>query len=144
LKTNIIIHHSLTADGQTVSWGAIERYHRETQGWQDIGYHAGIELIGSEYYALYGRAESKFAAACKEGSMNQVGLHVCCVGNYDEFRPPDAMLETLVRRILVPWCDRYNIPIENIQGHRDYAPYKSCPGTLFDLGLLRNLVRTNL
>jgi len=141
MKSHIIIHHSLTEDGQTVSWGAIERYHRETMGWEDVGYHAGVELIGGEYYALFGRAEYRFAAACKEGAMNQVGLHVCCVGNYDSIAPTDCMLNVLVRRVLAPWCDRYNIGAENIQGHRDYAHYKTCPGLLFDLNLVRDLVR---
>jgi len=37
-KTHVVIHHSLTKDGQAVSWGAIERFHRETQGWSDVGY----------------------------------------------------------------------------------------------------------
>jgi hypothetical protein len=143
LKTHIIIHHSLTADGQTVSWGAIERYHRGL-GWVDIGYHAGVELIGDTFYALYGRPEYQFAAACKEERMNQVGLHVCCVGNYDLVSPPDELLSTLAVRIIVPWLYRYDIPLERIMGHRDFAAYKSCPGTQFNLDKLRRLCRENL
>jgi N-acetyl-anhydromuramyl-L-alanine amidase AmpD len=32
---------------------------------------------------------------------------------------------------------RHNIPPERIVGHRDYATYKSCPGTKFDLERFR-------
>ncbi len=117
MKSHIVIHHSLTADGQTVSWGAIERYHRE-QGWLDIGYHAGVELIEGTYYALLGRPEEQQAAACKEGGMNAFGLHVCCVGNYDLVAPPDAMLKILARRVIVPWLHRNVITLDHIVGHR--------------------------
>jgi N-acetylmuramoyl-L-alanine amidase len=139
-KTHIIIHHSLTPDGQTVSWGAIEKYHKETQGWSDIGYHAGVELIGDSYYALIGRGVNESAAACKESHMNAVGLHVCCVGNYDLISPAPEMIAVLLKRIILPWKAQFNIPVENIMGHRDFATYKSCPGKLFDLEMIRNLV----
>lgn len=142
----IMVHHSLTEDGATVSWGAIERYHKETQKWADIGYHAGIELVGADasspeaYQALIGRREDWTAAACLEGDMNRLALHVCVVGNYDLAPPPANLLDRLCSRILRPWMARYRIPAERIIGHRDFAHYKTCPGRLFDLDALRKKV----
>ena len=147
-RTHIMIHHSLTADSDTVSWPAIERYHREEQAWRDIGYHAGVEKVTGNpdlaryaYQALIGRPLAAQASACPQGDMNRVALHVCCVGNYDLGPPPLAMLEVLVRRIILPWMAAYGIPADQIVGHRDYNPAKSCPGTQFDLDQLRRMVR---
>jgi len=148
IRTHIMIHHSLTADGQEVSWGAIERYHRETDGWRDIGYHAGVEETGSaeklgdyRYQALIGRAVDEQASACPQGEMNRVALHVCCVGNYDLIVPPEGLVRVLVKRILLPWMREFSIPPDRIVGHRDFNPAKSCPGKLFDLDMVRRLVR---
>jgi len=139
----IMVHHSLTADGATVSWAAIERYHRETQKWADIGYHAGLERVEADpqspeaFQALIGRREDWTAAACKEGEMNRLALHVCVVGNFDLEAPSEALLARLCSRILRPWMHRYRLPASSIVGHRDYAHYKTCPGKLFDLDALR-------
>lgn len=144
----IMLHHSLTADSGTVSWAAIEKYHRETNGWLDIGYHAGIELVADQatfgaaaYQALLGRPENAHAAACPQGEMNSLALHVCCVGNFDLAPPPLALLERLVSRVILPWMSEYGITPERIVGHRDYNPHKTCPGTRFDLDVLRRMVR---
>lgn len=139
-KRYIMIHHSLTKDGATVSWGAIERFHRESNGWADVGYHWGCELIGDSFYALAGRAEQSRAAACPQGDMNVLAVHVCCVGNFDLEAPPAAMLRVLVKRILIPVIDRWGIIPDRIVGHRDYNPAKSCPGRLFIMDALRKLI----
>lgn len=137
IRRYIMLHHSLTKDGASVSWGAIERYHRVERGWADIGYHYGVELIGDAPYALVGRAENSAAAACKEAHMNVLAIHICVVGNYDLLPPPTEVLDVLVKRLLVPLCKRHQILPTDIVGHRDYATYKSCPGLKFNLEEIR-------
>ena len=125
----LIIHHSLTKDGPTVSWEAIRKYHMETNGWSDIGYHYGVELVGSSYQVMKGRDESVVGAHCKEEGMNRNSLGICMVGNYD-LAPVQSegllLLTTLVKRLML----KYNIPVLNVKRHGDYAP-KSCPGSKF-------------
>jgi len=147
-RTHIMIHHSLTKDGATVSWPAIEKYHREVGGWRDIGYHAGVEVVTDNlelvvyrYQAIIGRPTYQQAAACPQGDMNRVALHVCCVGNFDLEAPGLSLLRTLVRRVVLPWMTEFGIPPENIVGHRDFNHEKSCPGSKFDLDILRGMVR---
>ena len=144
--THIVIHHSLTKDGATVSWAAIEKFHRETHGWRDIGYHAGVEVVtpledlkAYRYQALFGRAPYDVAAACPQGRMNEVGLHVCCVGNFDVEVPAPEMYACLVKRIVIPWRRQYGIATERIKGHHDFNSAKSCPGANFSLELVRRM-----
>lgn len=147
----IVVHHSLTQDAGTVSWGAIQRHHVAEKGWRDIGYHAGVEHIGGEPFALYGRDLNEQAAAAVEADMNARGLHVCVVGNFDMAPPDPEALAVLARRIILPWMRTYGIPADRVIGHRDVGmmagydwtlgQYKSCPGKLFDLEALRSLVR---
>lgn len=147
-RTHIMVHHSLTADGDTVSWPAIRRFHVETNGWRDIGYHYGLELVpdpgkpgAHSYEVLVGRPESEQAAACPQGGMNVSAIHVCVVGNFDTLAPSTEQLRVLAERIVRPLMVRYGIPAEHIVGHHDYNPAKSCPGLLFDLNKLREMVR---
>jgi len=125
--SHIIIHHSLTDDGRTVSWDAIRWYHVKTNGWTDIGYQAGIELIGSRYEILMGRMLTE--AGAHTVGMNEKSIGICMVGNFDLAPPPAAQFDLLVRftRSLM---EIFGIPIENVKRHADYAP-KSCPGTQF-------------
>jgi len=140
-RTHIMLHHSLTRDGSSASWGAIRRYHMETLGWRAIGYHYGVELVGDDYEVLLGRSELERAAACRHSRMNLLALHVCCVGNFDLGPPSRAMLEPLVELVIVPAMAEYDIPPERIVGHRDFNTEKTCPGTQFDLEVVRRMCR---
>jgi len=132
----IILHHSLTQDSKTVSWGAIKRHHIEERKWSDIGYHFGTELINEDYQVLLGRMPNKPGAHCKQFSMNYNSIGICFVGNFDLHKPTSLMWEKGLE--LVRWLKEvYKIPTDHVRGHCEYAAYKSCPGTLFDVNQFR-------
>jgi hypothetical protein len=125
----IIIHHSLTKDSGTVSWGAIRKYHVETNGWADIGYHWGIELINDHYEILMGRPSDHIGAHTI--GQNDQAIGICIVGNFDI----DPVLPEIKDQlhILIEWLiGVYKIPNQKIYGHCEFAQ-KTCPGkNLFD------------
>ena len=131
--THIMLHHSLTKDGVTVSWQAIRKYHKETMGWKDNGYHFGIELINDQHEILIGRLLDQKGAHCV--GMNDKAIGICFIGNFDEAQVPPEQWKKgieLVRSLL----KLLDIPIRYVVAHRDYAP-KTCPGKLFDMDLFR-------
>ena len=142
MKTHLVIHHSLTKDTGTVSWQAIRDYHVDHNGWDDIGYHIGVELINNRYEVGLGRPLLARAAAAYQQSMNTVGVHVCFVGNFDLAPPPREMIEVAVPH-LRDICEALKIPLdaEHIIGHRTVASYKTCPGAQFDMDALITQLR---
>lgn len=138
--THIIVHHSLTKDGQTISWDDIRKYHKETMGWADIGYHFGIEFIDNDCQILTGRPLNQKGAHCKEEGMNSKAIGFCFIGNFDETVPSTAMLMK-ASLYIKGLMEAFNIIPANVRGHRDYATYKSCPGRLFRMDEFRDLLR---
>ena len=143
----IIIHHSLTEDSKTLSWGAIRKNHIEVRGFLDVGYHWGIELVNDDYEILMGRMPDKVGAHAKEMHMNSRSLGIMCCGNFDITVPSSGIIDKLEE--LVNWLMwEYKIPKEKVIGHRDVGlmagydwtkgQYKSCPGKLFSLDEFRD------
>jgi len=130
--SHIIVHHSLTKDSESVSWGAIKRYHTEELGWKDIGYHFGIEQVGNDVQIFTGRMMNEPGAHCKEKGMNRISLGICFVGDYDQNEPPKEMWNTGIR-LVRSLVEIFEIQKGNIHGHYEFAPYKSCPGVRFDM-----------
>ena len=150
MKTHIVVHHSFTEDGETVSWGAIRKYHVKTNGWKAIGYHAGIEKVGDSYEVFLGRMPDEVGAHCKDHGMNLNGIGICCVGNYDLAAPPPEVVKKLID-LCRYFMRTYDIGWRNVIGHREaqrmagvpIQKRKTCPGTKFDMeGLRRALAQT--
>jgi hypothetical protein len=120
----IIVHHSLTKDSQTVSWGAIRKYHIETNGWDDIGYQFGIELINDHYEILMGRRPDLIGAHTI--GQNDQSIGVCVVGNYDVDPVPNK-LKNEIQKLLTWLLLNYQIPSKEIYGHCEFST-KTCPG----------------
>lgn len=141
-KTHIVLHHSLTADSGTVSWGAIRKYHVETNGWVDVGYQLAVELVGDHYEVMLGRAIDEDGAHCYQDLMNRIGLGVCFVGNFDLAPPPAAMLKYAARH-LRSIMGNLGIPADeaHVRMHRQHATYKTCPGTKFPYSEFLRMLR---
>ena len=126
--TKIVLHHSLTNDGQTVSWGAIRKFHIVDLNWIDIGYHFGVEQVGNDYEIFVGRMMNKIGAHCK--GKNDSSLGVCFVGNFDLEPPPQLQFE-LGLGLVKTLCDVFQIDKHHVYPHHRFAPWKTCPGTQF-------------
>lgn len=134
----IVIHHSLTEDGEVVNWQAIKKYHRD-KGWTDVGYHYGLDLIGDEVEVMVGRPLNAVGAHVAEQRVNWKSIGICVIGNYDEEVPDEKHMEKLIP-LIYSLLDTFKLPVEAIRFHTEFAPYKSCPGRNFNLQDLRKRV----
>lgn len=127
LWKGIIIHHSLTKDSDTVSWGAIKDYHLK-QGFKDIGYHFGLEYVDGKIKLMRGRSTEEDGAHTKGKNKDYIGI--CLVGNYDITEPTEDMysqLAILCRELM----ERNGFDMDAIHGHFNFAE-KTCPGRNFN------------
>lgn len=127
IQKKIIVHHSATKDGTTFSWSAIKRYHTNTLNFKNVGYHAGVEFVDDDYFAMFGRPWDM--AGAHTLGQNEWSLGLCFVGNFDEYEPDDEMLLTGAEVVKL-WRRLYDIPVSEIHKHSEYQN-KTCPGTKF-------------
>jgi len=90
----------------------------------------GIELVRGDYEILVGRMLNTTGAHTR--GMNHLSLGICFLGNFDLAPVPSEQWNKGVQ-LVKALKSIFSIPINHIQGHRDYASYKSCPGKLFDV-----------
>lgn len=136
----VVIHHSETADnGMLADMEAIRKYHKEHNGWADIGYHYIIEKVGGVYRVFAGRNIEKDGAHALGFNSSHIGI--CCIGNYDLSSPGQELYDCL-KNLLEVLKNTYGFKNKDIIGHRDTYTLrnvkveKSCPGRRFDLSKL--------
>jgi len=152
----IVLHHSFTKDNVLLADSkSIRKYHTEKNGWADIGYHFVVEQVAGIWSTSLGRPSNVSGAHCTHSNMNRRSLGVCIVGNYDA---ETLTLEgaSYLSRFLIALTAKHGIEPKKVIGHRDAGmmagydwrevgatgerQFKSCPGVLFPMDLVRNMI----
>ena len=146
------VHHTAGSNSYTASQSAaivraIEIYHVEADGWNDIGYNFLIDKYGQIFEGRYGGMTRAVIGAHAMG-FNAGSVGVSLLGNYDTAKVTPAAKAALVSllawRLDVAHVDprskvvrvstgnpRYRagtaVTLNAISGHRDVYP-TSCPG----------------
>ena len=115
------LHHTASSDGEAARVRAIQRYHQDVRGWNDIAYSYLISGSGTVYE---GRGVGVSGAHTK--GHNSISHAICVLGNYNLADP------TPVSIIAVAELIRYGHgegwwPDQLTGGHRDVGA-TSCPG----------------
>ena len=149
-----IVHHTEGGNAYTPEQApaivlAIARYHRDTKGWNDIGYNFLVDRYGTIYEGRAGGVDQAVVGAHAQG-FNRLSTGISILGSFMDVVPPDAALEAVAK--LIGWKLPYHgspvageitvisgggaltnhpygskVPMQRISGHRD-ADSTACPG----------------
>jgi N-acetylmuramoyl-L-alanine amidase len=140
----LMIHHSDGPPDQTVE--AIRRYHVQTRGWRDVGYHYLLQRDGEgRGHLKRGRSDAYAGAHCDgPGGWNSKALGVCVIGTFHPGLPhSEKMTEELYQDVLgavLHLMGKYSIPATHLTCHREHDT-TSCPGDWFPMARLKADVR---
>ncbi len=132
----IVLHHSAGPAGDAAS---IDSSHRHDRGWQyGLGYDFVIgngSRSGDGEIEVSERWRKQMAGAhCKADHMNEKGVGICFVGNFEEGQgPTDEQIRS--GTALVQWlAARFSIPPERVLGHGSVDGAETrCPGRFFPI-----------
>ena len=148
------VHHTVNANeyGPEDSAGivlGIAKYHRDYNGWNDLGYNFLVDQYGQIFEGRAGGIDLAIVGAQAQG-FNSVSTGVACIGTYTAVAQTEAGMDALAR--IIGWKLSYHgIPVsgavtvtsaggesnrfpagravtfQRISGHRD-GNATSCPG----------------
>jgi N-acetylmuramoyl-L-alanine amidase-like protein len=148
------IHHTVTANGYAPEQSAsivqgIAKYHRDTNGWNDIGYNFLVDQYGQVFEGRAGGADQAVVGAQAQG-YNDRSTGIAVLGTFTDAPIPEATMAAIAQ--LLGWklslhgvpCEgqvtllsgggslnRYPsgapVTFERISGHRD-GDKTECPG----------------
>lgn len=140
----IIIHHSATDEGSALSF---HRFHLN-RGFQGLGYHFVIDngsqtkQDGQIEVAPRWINQSR-GAHCKANGMNNIGIGICLVGNFDREEVSEKQMQSLTYLVNL-LKTFYSIPKQNILGHGQVKSASTdCPGKNFPWFKFYALLDTN-
>ncbi len=129
----LVLHHTWSPTAAQyrglVTVESIRRYHMAQRGWRDIGYNV---ILGPGGDLFIGRTlRSGGGAHTKEQGMNSCSVGLSMIADFDseDWREQTPVIEAAVR-VAGAYCRRFDIPMDRLFYHRDFAP-KSCPGSAF-------------
>jgi hypothetical protein len=148
------VHHTVNTnaygpeDSAAIVLG-IARYHRDHNGWNDIGYNFLVDQYGQIFEGRAGGMDLAIVGAQAQG-FNSVSTGIACIGTFMTVGPPPAALDAIAR--VVGWkLSLHGVPVqgtitvtsaggpsnrypagtpvtfERVSGHRD-GNATSCPG----------------
>jgi N-acetylmuramoyl-L-alanine amidase len=148
------VHHTVNANDYQPEDSAgivlgIARYHRNSNGWNDIGYNFLVDKYGQIFEGRAGGIDQPVIGAQAQG-YNSVSTGVACLGTFSSVAQTEAGMDALAR--IIGWkLSVHGVPVEGqitvisaggetnrhpagtsvtfqrISGHRD-GDNTSCPG----------------
>ena len=148
-----IVHHTAGANGYTAAQApaivkAIQLYHVQGNGWNDIGYNFLVDRFGTVYEGRYGGIEKNVVGAHAEG-FNTGSVGVAVIGEYSSLavaaKARSSLAALLAWRLDIAHVDPAStqsfisggnarfaagLPVflRTVSGHRDTG-FTDCPGT---------------
>jgi hypothetical protein len=149
------VHHTVNANDYQPEDSAgivlgIARYHRDSNGWNDIGYNFLVDRYGQIFEGRAGGIDQPVIGAQAQG-YNSVSTGVACLGTFESVTQTEAGMDALAR--IIGWklsihgvpvqgqvtvisaggpSNRYaagtSVTFQRISGHRD-GDSTSCPGS---------------
>lgn len=149
-KTRMAIHHTVTGSSDPARQvRGIQRYHMDSRGWCDVGYHF---LVGSNGTIYEGRPLHLLGAHVGSNNSGNIGIsfvgcyHTSGCGGLGPTTPSESSI-TAAGRLVGTLRRLYGISVTSstVKGHRDHSGQStSCPGNNLHsrLGSIRSIGQT--
>ena len=145
--TEILFHCTdVSSKKQPNQFFAVNRYHRDVRKFpiSSLGYAGGYHKIVTGGRAHKYREDWEIGAHCntvvRGKSMNAQSLGLGWGGDGD-IELPNGIDRGLIREEIKEWQMKFNISNEKVKLHREYAPWKTCPGSLISTEWLQALIK---
>ncbi|KAM4585335.1 N-acetylmuramoyl-L-alanine amidase [Odontesthes bonariensis] len=130
----LYVHHTYEPSSPCLSFPkcsrdmrAMQRFHQEDRGWNDIGYSF---VVGSDGYIYEGRGWNLLGKHTR--GHNGVGYGVSVIGNYTATLPSRYAMDLLRHQLVRCAVNGGGLAANfTIQGHRQVVNYTTCPGDAF-------------